>query len=489
MSGCHPFGAAVRIWPVRTMVPGVRAYEAGRVSTKAGTPLTRLLPSRVLTEQEAAWRHRFVCVLVALHVPVLLVVGVLTDHSLRHSLLEPVPVVALLLLASGPFSRRARHLASSLSLLTCSAVLVHLFHGQTELHFHFFVAVAVISLYEDWAVFGAAIGFVALEHGLMGLGSSQAVFGHPGNVLLWALVHAGFVLAECAVLIVYWRASAHASDGERRLQAALWEGHTSVRARLEETDRIRTDLIGTVSHEFRTPLTGIRGAALTLLKRGDRLDPEGRATLLRAVLEQQERLSRLLENMLTAARATAADPAAVAEVDAVAAEVAMLATAAHPDSPAVSVVVEPRTLARIDRHALHQVLANLVDNAQRHGAAHGVTLVAGGQDDHGVWVAVSNEGHVSEAEVTKLFEPFTQADSGPTRSQEGLGMGLYVVRRLTEVYGGTVSARSEGGWVTVELRLEAVEERRRAPLAQALQPPTSDPMPKVTSIAAPPSRS
>ena len=271
-------------------------------------------------------------------------------------------------------------------------------------------------------------------------------------------MHSGFVLLEAAVLVAFWHASEVARAEQDRMRAALDHGHSSVRARLEQTDRIRTDLIGTVSHEFRTPLTGIRGAALTLLKRGDRLDPAARQQLLRAVLEQQERLSRLLENMLTAAEAIATDPSAAAEVDAVAAEVAMLAGAARADCPAPSVLVDAGTTARIDRRAMHQVLANLVDNAQQHGADGAVPLVAGGCDASGVWVTVSNEGTTLDSETARrLFEPFTQADNGSTRPREGLGMGLYVVRRLVEVYGGSVTLRSEGGWTTVELRLAAAE--------------------------------
>jgi len=272
---------------------------------------------------------------------------------------------------------------------------------------------------------------------------------------VFAVLHTAAVLAESAVLVIFWHASDQARAAADRLREQLSDGQSSVRARLEETDRMRADLIATVSHEFRTPLTGIRGAALTLLKRGDRLDEQSRQRLLTAVLDQQERLSRLLENMLTAARATAADPAAVAEVDAVAAEVAMLAGAARPECGTVSVVVEPGTVARIDRHALHQVLANLVDNAQQHGNPGTVPLVAAARDETGVWVTVSNEGRTLDDDTAgRLFEPFTQAETGATRDAEGLGMGLYVVRRLVEVYGGTVDVRSENGWVTVELRLQ-----------------------------------
>ena len=435
----------------------VMSRTAARPDTPPRRARGRWLPQGgALTDAEFAWRHRIVCGLLAAHLPAIAVITILRGYGPLHALAEVVPVALLLTAALAPISRRGQALAASLGLVTCSALLVHLFEGATEMHFHYFVVIAVIALYQDWTVYALAIGFVALEHGVVGVLDQRSVYDHGGNPWLWALIHAGFVLAESGVLVIFWYASEQTRRVEEDLRAQLAEGKSSVRARLEETDRIRADLIATVSHEFRTPLTGIRGAALTLLKRGDRLDEQSRQRLLAAVLDQQERLSRLLENMLTAARATAADPTAIAEVDGVAAEVAMLAGANRPESPPVSVVVESGTVARIDRHALHQVLANLVDNAQLHGSSGAVPILAGGHDDAGVWITVSNEGRtLDDGDAGRLFEPFTQAASGATREAEGMGMGLYVVRRLVEVYGGTVDVRSEGGWVTVELHLRS----------------------------------
>ena len=273
-----------------------------------------------------------------------------------------------------------------------------------------------------------------------------------------AVVVGGQVLA----LFLLHRDRNAAHRRELQAEAELVADRRSAQALLEETGRMRADLIGTVSHEFRTPLTGIRGAALTLLKQGERLDKQGRDRLLLAVLDQQERLSRLLENMLTAAQATAVDSDATAEVDAVAAEVAMLAAVGR--TTGISVVVAPGTVARIDRPALHQVLANLVDNALHHGADGSVPLLAGGHDEAGVWVTVSNEGRIIDlTDAGRLFEPFTQVESGATRGREGAGVGLYVVRRLVEVYGGTVAVHSDSGWVTIEVRLQPVV--RQAALA------------------------
>lgn len=445
----------------------------------------RLLPTgRPLSSEQASWRHALLCLVTLAHVPVLLVASFLSPQG-PWGAVGLLPVLALLAVAVGPFQQRPRALAAAAALLTCSLVLVELFPQHPELRAHVFVVVALLSLAQDWAVFGLAVVAAVAEYAVLRLVQGPQVMGdHP---LLWSLVRSGFVLAEAAALMVFWRADELAKAGEEQLQAALWEGHASVRARLEETERIRTDLIGTVSHEFRTPLTGIRAAALTLLKRGDRLDESGRRQLLQAVLDQQERLSRLLENMLTAARATAADPSAVADVHAVAAEVVMLAGAARPSSPGISLVVEPGTSARIDRHALHQVLANLVDNAQQYGEPGSVPLVAGGRDGDEVWIAVSNEGGPLDATAARhLFEPFTQGDPGPTRSHEGLGMGLYVVRRLVEVYGGWATVRAEGGWVTVEIRLQTAcvegsvaeqpaAERVVPPVPRVAQAPTALP--------------
>ncbi len=127
----------------------------------------------------------------------------------------------------------------------------------------------------------------------------------------------------------------------------------------------------------------------------------------------------------------------------------------------VSVLVEPGLQARIDRTALHQVLENLLDNAYQHGAAGSTPLVAGGSDERGVWLTVSNEGNVVDlTRRDRLFEPFTQESTGASRDREGIGVGLYVVRRLVEVYGGSVDVQSDIGWVTVEVRLHCDRSTR-----------------------------
>jgi hypothetical protein len=113
-----------------------------------------------------------------------------------HSMLDVAPIAMLAALATWRYpERRWRAAACCLSLLTSSAVIVHLWHGQTEAHFHFFVVVTLCALYEEWLPYGIAFFYVVLHHTVMGVLSPAMVYDHGGNPLLWAGVHGGFILA------------------------------------------------------------------------------------------------------------------------------------------------------------------------------------------------------------------------------------------------------------------------------------------------------
>jgi signal transduction histidine kinase len=440
-------------------------------------PRSAALPAGVA--QRAAdwrWRHWLVCQVLLAHVVALATFALLEDRTGALPLLALA--AAALCGAWAGFGRAVRTLLAGGGLLLCSFVVVELAGGAGDASLHLVLVVALLALNLDWRLYAVAVVGVLLQRALVSplddvAAGSAAAWG-------WALAHALLVAAVCLVLVVVRRGGQQERLAqEQALRAELSAGRNSLQEQLAAADQMRADLIATVSHEFRTPLTGIRGSALTLLKRGDRLDKNGRDRLLHAVLDQQERLSRLLENMLVAAQATDVDPSATAEVDAVAAEVAMLAGAGRPGAQGVSVVVAPGLTARIDRQALHQVLANLVDNALLHGEPGQTPLVAGGEDERGVWITVSNEGGVIDLTAReRLFEPFTQVNSGATRDREGIGVGLYVVRRLVEVYGGSVEVHSDSGWVTVQVRLSpAGGSARRRPGTRTAQTPVPTTLP------------
>ena len=177
--------------------------------------LSRLLDSLPEGHQiaEEVWqrRHRGMQWLLWLHVPAVVLYGLMRGKGPIEILVEAGLVatggVAAVL---GPKNRRFQSVAVTLGLVTSSAVLVGISGGLIELHFHYFVILAAVSLYHDWAPFLTAIGFVAVEHGVMGVIAPRAVYDHADAIAhpwKWAAIHASFVLAASAVSLVRWKSS------------------------------------------------------------------------------------------------------------------------------------------------------------------------------------------------------------------------------------------------------------------------------------------
>jgi diguanylate cyclase (GGDEF)-like protein/PAS domain S-box-containing protein len=124
-------------------------------------------------------------------------------------------------------SRRARSVAVVFGLLTSSAVLVYAWNGQIEAHFHFFVMIALLAMYEDWLPFGLAVAYVAVEHGVLGAIAPHAVYSHGGNPWVWAAIHGGFVLAAAAAGVATWRLNEDTRD--RMVEADLAARRTAAR--------------------------------------------------------------------------------------------------------------------------------------------------------------------------------------------------------------------------------------------------------------------
>lgn len=169
-------------------------------------PQGQLLP-------EPVWqrRHAMIVGLLWLHVVALGIFGLLMGNGPLHMLLESTPLIVAGLVARSeraPYAYRVA--ASSLGLITASAILVHLSNGMTEAHFHFFVVIAVLTLYQDWLPFLLGIGYVILHHGVLGVLAPRSVYSHQAayeDPWRWALIHGGFVIAASAANVAAWRTS------------------------------------------------------------------------------------------------------------------------------------------------------------------------------------------------------------------------------------------------------------------------------------------
>ena len=208
---------------------------------------------------------------------------------------------------------------------------------------------------------------------------------------------------------------------------------------LRRSDELKTALLHSVSHEFRTPLTAIRTAADALATAGA---PDGGTELLAVLAEETARLDRLVANLLDLSRLEAGglvarmDWCAPAEIAAGAVE------AAGPLLGGAEVVVEVSDtlpLVRADPVLCERILVNLLHNAARHGRPP--IVVSGAVVDGHAEIAVSDAGPgLSAAVASVVMDPFTAA--GPAG---GTGVGLALARGLADAQGATLRAPGAGG--------------------------------------------
>ena len=217
-----------------------RAWLATRTAHMKTAVRDALPRGQTLTTEEWAARHRAMLWVLWAHVIVLPIFTLARGYSLTVSLGGALPIALAGVAGSLPtVGRRARSVAVALGLLTASAVLVHSWNGQIEAHFHYFVMIAILALYEDWLPFGLAVLYVVIEHGAIGWIAPGTVYSHEGNPWVWALVHGGFVLAAAAAGVVGWRlnesmrdrmkeAHQRARDTDERFRRAFASGVTGM---------------------------------------------------------------------------------------------------------------------------------------------------------------------------------------------------------------------------------------------------------------------
>ncbi len=224
----------------------------------------------------------------------------------------------------------------------------------------------------------------------------------------------------------------------------------SARAR-ERLDRERSDLVATVAHELRSPLTGVRGFTATLLARWDRFNDDQKKMIMESVHTDTDRLTRLIAELLEIARidtnrltlhVQAFDPRALLE--------RVVASAKAGTGREIEMVGEtapPAILADPDRFA--QVLTNVVDNALRHGEGQvTITIDPPDQEAQTLTLVVEDEGEGIDPEIRRrVFTKFWKSGA-----RGGSGLGMYLVHGLITAQGGGVEIKdAASGGARIEL--------------------------------------
>ncbi|HKS44005.1 MAG TPA: sensor histidine kinase KdpD [Amycolatopsis sp.] len=250
---------------------------------------------------------------------------------------------------------------------------------------------------------------------------------------------------------------------QQRMAAA-----TARAERKAEATELRTALLSALGHDLRTPLTSIKAAIGSLRARDIDLSPEDTEELLATAEESTDRLAGLVDNLLDSSRL--ATGAVRPQLRPVGYDEVVAHALSHVDGSAPVVVdVDERLPAVLaDPGLLERVVANVVDNALRHGTGPGPVSVRGSSYAEYVELRVVDHGRgLKKGAAESAFAPFQRL--GDRDTTPGIGLGLSVAKGFTEAMGGTIRAEdTPGGGLTVVISLHTYQAPQVVPLQEVL---------------------
>lgn len=229
--------------------------------------------------------------------------------------------------------------------------------------------------------------------------------------------------------------------------AVLYDNFRAMADRIERRSRYLKDFAAAVSHEFKTPIAGIRGALELLDEHGEEMSEEERRRFIANASADAERLSRLVQRLLDLARADMASIDAGARADIVA-SVRRVADSFRSDRFTVEVVAAEAPMAKITPEVVETLLETLVENSRQAGADQVTVRIELADGDVLLWVTDDGPG-IATADLERIFEPFFTG----RRETGGAGLGLAIARSLLAATGGTIVAKEVPAGACFRLKL------------------------------------
>ncbi len=225
--------------------------------------------------------------------------------------------------------------------------------------------------------------------------------------------------------------------------------------KLSKLDKMKSNLIDTVSHEFRTPLTCIKGYTSRLLRTDINISEEMKIKSLKVIKQQTERFSRLVDDLLVIPEIESAllriFPSEVNLKDVFENSILSIQQKQHRIINFEMPENLPFVIADSDR--LFQIVINLLENAIKYSPEDSEIDIKISQEENFAVVKIKNDSpSIDEEKLKKLFDKFVRLDENTTRTTRGTGLGLFIVRGLVRAMGGEISLLAEDGFeVTFKL--------------------------------------
>ena len=254
------------------------------------------------------------------------------------------------------------------------------------------------------------------------------------------------------------------------LDRALLAREAVKAASMEENEKVRDALLASLSHDLRTPLSAIAGAATSLRSLGERMSAAERLELLSSIEEETARLSRFVANLLDMSRIEAGGLKVrrdLIDLTDIVQSAVERSRKAFPNQPVRVSLAPGLPFVRGDEKLLEQVLFNLLDNSHKYASDSGA-IIHGRQEGDEVVLSVTDEGPgVKPADLDRIFHKFYRGGRTDGR-QPGTGLGLSICRGLVEAMGGSISAQSpairrRGARIVIRLPAAESEEIQLRP--------------------------
>ena len=381
-----------------------------------------------------------------------------------------ISLFPMILVAARPGAASTRYAIATAQMLT-GALLIHLTGGRIETHFHVFGSLAFLAFYRDWRVLVPATVVVALDHLLRGIFWPQSVYGVlVAGEWRW-LEHAAWVVFEDVFLVMSCvRGTAELrqiADRTATLEQTQREQERHAvelkelvaRLRLsqqqvEAATRAKSEFLANMRHELRTPLNAITLYSELLQESAEEAGRASDVADLARVRTASNHLLGLINDILDLSKIEAGkmelnlEPFDVRRMtDELVASIEALVRK-NGNRLVVRAAPEVGTM-HADATKTRQILFNLLSNAAKFTSGGQVTLEIARRESNGadvVELTVTDTGiGLTDDQQSRLFRPFTQADSSISRKYGGTGLGLALVWRFCQLMGGTVGVESRAG--------------------------------------------